>query len=302
MANTQLLNYGQNNGLYGALEHYNDLVMTAKEMGGNIVGVGITPEGLNNNEIIYEMALDAPWTDKRIDLEQWKTEWINRRYQLHRSELSCGKDAVQKAWTILDNSVYKSNNLKVQCTTRSVFDLVPDVSGLFGTTGNYLATKITFNTSDVVDALDLMLQAVELSPHLEHVPAFSYDLVDVARQVLLDAGIPMYLSMIASWNKNNMDDVGTQGSRIVDLLKDTDKVLATDKNFLLAEWIADAREWGADDKAKDFMEFEARNQLILWGPATFAPWMLDRYAAKHWHGVMGAVFAPTWDKFTKYRE
>jgi hypothetical protein len=27
-----------------------------------------------------------------------------------------------------------------------------------------------------------------------------------------------------------------------------------------------------------FLEYEARDQITLWGPATRAPWQLDRYA------------------------
>lgn len=294
-----LLNYGQNYGLYGALEHYNSELSAARREGGNLVGAGLTMEGINQNEHLFEMASDAPWSETQIVVEDWKTDWIKRRYG---ALPAAAETKAQEAWTILDKSVYNSNDLAVKCTTRSVFDLVPSTAGSVQGTGNYLATKITFDVKDVVRALDSLLAAADAAPGLEKVPAFSNDLVDVARQVLLDAGIPWYIELIAAWKAGNKTSVEQNGKRIVEMLHDLDNVLATDKNYLLSTWIADARTWGTNDAQKDFMEFQARNQIVLWGPATYSPWPLDRYAAKHWHGVVGDVFATSWDMFYKYCE
>lgn len=294
-----LLNYGQNNGLYGALDHYNQELNSARQTGGNLVGAGLTMEGINNNEHLYEVATDAMWTDSPIDLESWKSGWVKRRY----GDLSeSAEGAVQKAWTLLDNSVYKSNDLDVMCTTRSVFDLVPSTRGQVNTVGNYLATKITYNVSDVVAALDLMIAAIGAQSSLEQVPAFTYDFVDVARQVFMDAGIPFYVDMIAAWKAGDNAKVEILGKRIVELLTDVDAILATDKNFLLSTWIKDARAYADTTDRADFMEYQARNQLIQWGPAPYAPWPLDRYAAKHWHGMVKDVFSVSYDMFYKHCE
>lgn len=294
-----LLNYGQNYGFYGALEHYNSELTKARQTGGNLVGAGLTMEGINQNEHLFEMAADSPWQDTQINVEQWKTEWVNRRYGNVSAQAST---AVQSAWTTLDNSVYNSNDLEVMCTVRSVFDLVPNTYGYVNDTGNYLATKVTYDVKDVVKALDGLLAAVDAQPSLEKVPAFANDIVDVARQAIMNAGIPWYTDMIASWNKGDNAKVEELGKRIVDMLVDLDAVLATDKNYLLSTWIADARKYGANPSQEDFMEFEARNQIILWGPNSYSPWPLDRYAAKHWHGVVKDVFSVSWDMFYKHCE
>lgn len=294
-----LLNYGQNYGLYGALEHYNTQLTKARQTGGNLVGAGLTMEGINQNEHLFEMASDAPWRDAQIGVEGWKSDWIRRRYG---NMSAAAESAVQQAWTTLDNSVYNSNDLNVKCTTRSVFDLIPSTYGKVDVTGNYLATKITYDVKDVVKALDSLLTAADAQPGLEQVPAFSNDLVDVARQVLMDAGIPWYVDMIAAWKAGDKAKVETLGKRIVEMLVDLDAVLATDKNYLLSTWINDARAWGTTPEEADFMEFQARNQIVVWGPAPYSPWPLDRYAAKHWHGVVKDVFSVSWDMFYKHRE
>lgn len=288
-----LSNYGQNSGMYGALDQWNQDVMYAKANGGRMSGMGIVPEGINNNEHLFELVTDQGWSSTPINLASWTQEWVKRRYR--------GKDIAlaQKAWQLLDGSVYKGNNAVVQCTTRSLIDLPPAVSGILNVTGHYLATQITYNTKDVVAALDNLLNSITgTGPRGEQ---FEYDLVDVARQVFVDAAIPIYMKMIAAWKAvpSNTADVQKYGQELVSLITDIDRLVATNKHFRVENWIEDARNWAADAQEKDNMEFQARNQIGLWGPATYAPWGLNRYAAKHWHGVLADVYAKGWELLYK---
>lgn len=50
------------------------------------------------------------------------------------------------------------------------------------------------------------------------------------------------------------------------LLADMDKLLASDSHFLLGRWLQDSRQWGTSAQEKNLMEYNARNQITLWGP------------------------------------
>jgi len=50
------------------------------------------------------------------------------------------------------------------------------------------------------------------------------------------------------------------------LLADMDTLLASDPHFLLGSWIHDARQWGSSAQETNLMEYNARNQVTLWGP------------------------------------
>lgn len=50
------------------------------------------------------------------------------------------------------------------------------------------------------------------------------------------------------------------------LLAALERLLASDPHFLLGRWIHDARQWGANAEEKNLMEYNARNQITLWGP------------------------------------
>ena len=58
----------------------------------------------------------------------------------------------------------------------------------------------------------------------------------------------------------------SSGKKLLDLLTDLDRVLATDSHFLLGRWIASARKLGLTTQEKTLYEYNARNQLTLWGP------------------------------------
>jgi alpha-N-acetylglucosaminidase len=53
---------------------------------------------------------------------------------------------------------------------------------------------------------------------------------------------------------------------LLDLLNDMETVLASDSHFLLGRWIAAAKSWATDIPEAFLMEFNARNQITLWGP------------------------------------
>ena len=53
---------------------------------------------------------------------------------------------------------------------------------------------------------------------------------------------------------------------IIDLLLSLDNVLATSEQFLLGRWINTARAHGTTAAEEDLYEYNARNQITLWGP------------------------------------
>lgn len=45
-----------------------------------------------------------------------------------------------------------------------------------------------------------------------------------------------------------------------------DKLLATDEHFLLGVWLENAKNMSTDDQERRLYEYNARNQITLWGP------------------------------------
>jgi len=56
------------------------------------------------------------------------------------------------------------------------------------------------------------------------------------------------------------------GNSLVGLLKDMDIVLGSDPHFLMGKWIETAKAMATNAEESSLYEFNARNQVTLWGP------------------------------------
>jgi len=73
-----------------------------------------------------------------------------------------------------------------------------------------------------------------------------------------------------------------------------DHLLATDNYYLLGKWISDARALaGSNQTEADLYEFNARNQLTMWGPDG----NINDYARKSWNGLYGDYYYNRWSMF-----
>jgi hypothetical protein len=72
--------------------------------------------------------------------------------------------------------------------------------------------------------------------------------------------------------------------------------LATRQEFLLGRWIAAAKRWGATEEETRHCEWNARNQITLWGPR-FS--VLHEYAYKQWSDLVAGFYFPRWKRFTE---
>lgn len=72
----------------------------------SMIGVGITPEGINQNHVMYEFTMDLAWHGKRgFDAKKWFKEYGARRYRKQWRS-----DAL--AWEILYETVYNYNGMR----------------------------------------------------------------------------------------------------------------------------------------------------------------------------------------------
>ena len=78
-----LLNYGANVGLHGKMDNVIDNYYLAKEnlrARATLKGVGMTPEGIENNPVMYELLMELPWRPERFTKEDWLKGYVKARY------------------------------------------------------------------------------------------------------------------------------------------------------------------------------------------------------------------------------
>ena len=76
----------------------------------------------------------------------------------------------------------------------------------------------------------------------------------------------------------------TQSAILMDILADTELILASDRRFLLGNWIADALQFAQSEGETHFYNFNAKLQVSIWGN-NYTLELYD-YASKFWSGMM----------------
>lgn len=59
-----------------------------------MIGTGLTPEGINQNYIVYDLMSEAAWRSEPANLSDWVNQYVGRRY-------GKAEGHAVRAWTIL---------------------------------------------------------------------------------------------------------------------------------------------------------------------------------------------------------
>jgi len=305
---SKLHNFGDTTGMRGDIENLNwAFPYQALEARSSIIGIGATPEGIDQNPLYYDFLYEQNFRSEPVEnITAYLIGLIQKRYGMQRTDKN-----VVLAWTNLLKSSY-SQDFSVQDLT-GVAHLKPRLSSsLFErdrSTPKPLLCNIFNAWKDLICAGDNM----ELSTD-----PFLYDLVNVGREVMAQLTTPMALNFSDARSREFMDheELVHTGELYVELLLDLDRLLGTNIAFLLRPWLESARHLAQEDARGDtqhdcfspilgnqsnpgscsrFYEFNARTQITTWNPTPYdaneVPGGPIDYAAKHWSGLVREYYA-----------
>ena len=63
-----------------------------------MVGIGIAPEGIETNYVLYDLMLEMGWRDKIVETQSWLKEYTTRRYGGENNEVNI-------AWEVRSSGV-----------------------------------------------------------------------------------------------------------------------------------------------------------------------------------------------------
>ncbi|MGD1008455.1 MAG: alpha-N-acetylglucosaminidase C-terminal domain-containing protein, partial [Ignavibacteriaceae bacterium] len=263
-------NFGGHNQLFGNLPF--DATEPAKMLSdstrGDMVGFGISPEGIENNEVVYEFLTDLAWTNNPVDLDKWIQNYCLARYGAYPRQM-------QEAWKYLIRTVYSSteefphNLFQYRPNTGLKSDILPNV--------------------EFDKATDLFLSCPE---SLKSNRLYCADAIQIAVQFTSIKIDHLLSEAIDFHNKKEFKKRDLAFDKAFELLKKTDKLLGAHPLYRLKKWIDFARSWGNDEKEANYFEENAKRQITTWGGPD-----LSEYAAKVWSGLIKDYYLPRWEKF-----
>jgi alpha-N-acetylglucosaminidase len=161
----------------------------------------------------------------------------------------------------------------------------------FDSSSRWANTRLNYEAVDLMPAWDEMMKAAPASKNSD---GFQYDLVDIARQVLVNYASVLQQQFAKAYKEKNIENFQLYKDQFIELINDVDELLATRKDFLLGPWVASARKCGKTSNEKDLYEFNAKDIITLWGDQNCP---LNEYACRQWSGLLTDFYKPRWEQF-----
>ncbi len=278
-----LHNFGGNIGMYGRMDEVAKVpLQTLKNpTAGKMVGIGLTPEAIEQNPVMYELMLENVWREIPINVDEWLKNYAWQRYGLKNVY-------ADKAWQILKRTVY----------TGGVLPGAPEsiITGrpTFAATARGTRPQKNYSPKDFIPAWQNLILAAD---QLKNSDGFQYDLVDVSRQVLVNYADTLQRQFAAAYQRKDLVRFKQLSLKFINLIDDTDRLLATRQDFLLGKWINDARKLGTDAQEQKLFERNAKNLISLWGDEKST---LNEYSCRQWSGMLSGFYKPRWQQFFTY--
>ena len=262
-------NMGGKTALNGRLDLYAKMPFEALNYSakGNLVGFGFAPEGIENNEIIYELLADVGWANEEFSLDDWIASYCKSRYGVFPEKM-------REAFSLFINSCFGS------------FTDHPRNTYQFGPDTKYRGT---------VHKSDSFTKGVELflacSNECTESELYMIDAIEITTQ---------YLGLKADELLLEFQDTGEKNYSLLNealtIMAHIDKLLESHPNWNLQRWINFARSWGDSSEEKDYYEANARRIITTWGG-----WV-NEYAAKTWSGLIREYYIPRWRLYYASKE
>lgn len=266
-----LHNFGGTLGMFGNMKSINHEVYAARARANStMIGVGLTPEGINQNYVVYELMLETAWRRAPVDLPSWAAQYAERRY---------GCNDTAPAWRYLLNSVYSFDGLnkvrgKYVVTRRPSFKIKP---------------WAWYKGHDLFQAFK---KFVQVSNSDCYSPGYYHDLVDVTRQALQYRAEQLYVNLQSDRFSNSWV-FNASINLFLDAMQDMERILSTNQDFTIGTWLKNARRWANGAEQTLQYELNARNQITLWGPNG----EITDYACKQWAEMFHYYYIPRWRTF-----
>lgn len=250
-------------------------------------GTGIIPEGIENNAIVFQWALDRSWQKNIPALQSNLDGFIKARYGTINSDLIA-------AWQYLLQTIYSGYNPEItggQGGYESIFCARPAMD--ITTTSCCGPTNLWYDVDVLTQAAQSFTRA---SKSIKSTAPFQFDLTDTWRQIINLRARIAYNNIVIAINKKDKAAFERNRDEFIKLLLLQDKWLGTNKMFRLGRWLTQAKNMLPDADDKKLAEWNARVQITYWTKDG----SLHEYANKEWQGLLSDLYLPRWNKFFEY--
>jgi alpha-N-acetylglucosaminidase len=279
--------FGERPGLFGKLQHYADEVYRARtgEFGRYMSGVGIMPEGIDNNPVAYDLVLELAWRPEHVNVADWIKGYAQYRY-------GAADGSIDEAWALLLQTAYSD---KIDGIVDNVLCARPHMPPKPVTQWGTLA--IGYDPAVFAHAVDLFASARERFGSCE---TYRDDLIDFRYQALSNEAARAAYEVASALDKHDRPAFEKATGRFLSLARATDALMKGEPRFRLDTYESSALRYG---KTPAEQLNCLRNALMLvtyWSGDKWRPEGDPDYAYKTWAGMMSTFYLRRWELFFDY--
>lgn len=258
---------------------------------GNLIGFGIAPEGIENNEIVYELLSDVYWRTERINLRHWLTHYVRARYGKCTSAMEkCMESLFQGPFRFAhDHPRCRWQASPAEPHWKEVAEEYAKADAVPSKGTVWWGVQNQWDLARREDALKAMEQA---APDYQGNLLFEQDLNEFF--VLVEGYRVDKLLYEEQKEREALNTV-----RAKELQKEIrERMLAMDRRLKghptldMRNWIKMARACAeGNEELADLYETNARRIVTIWGPPT------NDYSARVWSGLIGSFYLGRLDEW-----
>ena len=247
----------------------------------NIIGMGYMPEGVNCNEVIYEILAHNAFSGK-TELEDFLPYYIKTRYGI------CNEKLVG-VWLRLCREVLDG---ELMVAGESAICMRPTLTNQ--RTSSWSKKPNPFmDQSVLLEYISVMLEHYD---QLKGNPGYRKDLMEATRQALSNLSWFFANRIQTSYNEKNLTALSRFGEEMLETIDLQEAVVGTDADMMVGKWLEKAKSLGKTPAEKAYFEWNARVQITLWADREGAAQLRD-YAAREWQGMLSDYCRPRWESF-----
>ncbi len=283
-----LLNFGGNVGMHGRMESLVNGFYEAKGgvAGNHLTGVGATPEGIENNPVMYELLYELPWRDETFDTGEWLAGYLKARY---------GTDTLpsdtRRGWEALRATVYNApTDYRGEGTAESLFCARPRWG---------VSSASTWGSSKLFyDADSTAVAAAAMAARCGNTN-YRYDSADIQRQANADRGNVLLSRMAQARELGDTAALLALSDEFLNLILVQDSLLSQQPDMCVDTWLDAASALaGSDPAARELYRRNAAMLVTVWGDSIAAnSGGLHDYSHREWAGLLRELYYPRWKAF-----
>jgi len=276
--NGMILTFGGNNNVKGNLPLIasQPAQALASPKKGSLIGLGMDPEGIENNEVVYELMTDMGWSETQIDLDRWIPAYCRARYG------GC-PTAMTEAWRLLLASAYSwhpATNSPHYWNSRHAWQSRPRLD------------PVAYGVDTTLQFHQAVNRFLDAAGDLRANVLYGNDLIELVAQSI-GGRVDAQLRKACEAHKAGQIQTRDQCAKLaIDMLLRIDALMNLRMDRRLETWVDAAQSWARSPDEKSYYDRDSRRLITFWG------WPdLNDYGSRVWSGLIRDYYAGRWRAF-----